>query len=165
VSRFGEQGGDATLEVVVRGNGRQRDRDAHRRCDQRLGDAAHDGLGSDLAPAGSRRTRCIMPELLEGADHADHGTQEADERRVAADGSEQRDALLELGALERRRALTATLAKESAPSSHSTQPTPEPTNKCCSVWTEPFIRTSVRNALCSRSWRQDLSRRDSWRRD
>src|SRR5437764_13113179 len=51
------------LEVVERGDGRQRDHEAHRGRDQRLGDAGHD------LRAVARRAR----EVRGGIDDAEHG--------------------------------------------------------------------------------------------
>ena len=52
-----------------------------------------------------RGRHALLAELLEGLHDADHGAEQADERRVVAERAEVREASLELHALQRGRAL------------------------------------------------------------
>src|SRR3990167_7950129 len=70
-------------EDVVRGD---RDEDTDGGGDQGLADGAHDVL----------HAACLgLAELHEGLDHAEHGAEQTDERRVVPDGAEEDEALLE----------------------------------------------------------------------
>src|SRR5580698_4178861 len=74
------------LEDVVVDDRRQRDQDADRGGDERLGDAAHD------VP---HRAHGVAPQLAEGGHDAEDRAEEADERRVVAERSEKEEARLE----------------------------------------------------------------------
>ena len=76
--------GDLLLKDVVGDDGRNGDEEADAGRDERLGDAAHDLVHLDLArPLG---------EVGERHDDADDRAEQADERRVVAERSEQRHA-------------------------------------------------------------------------
>ena len=80
--------------MVVEDRRGNRGGEADGRRDQRLGDAGRDD-------GETRRTR--LPDLLEGRDDADHGAEEADERRRAAGRREELETALEPMRLARRR--------------------------------------------------------------
>src|SRR6266540_1780090 len=77
-----------SLVQVEHDHRRQRHEEADRRGDERVGDARHDGARA--RGAGMRR------EVGEGADHAQHRPEEADEGRVVPERAEEREAPLVL---------------------------------------------------------------------
>src|SRR5687768_17161141 len=83
---------DAAIEVVEHRDGRQRDEQTNRGGGERLRQRGHDGARADVAAR-------LRAELVEGADDLEDGAEQADERRVVADGAEEGEAALEAQAL------------------------------------------------------------------
>src|SRR5882724_8022996 len=78
---------DARLEIVEEQERRDRHREAHRRRDQRLGDARRHHLEA---------ARTVLGHVGERADDADHGPEQADVRSERADRADHPEATLEL---------------------------------------------------------------------
>src|SRR4051794_32273285 len=84
-------------EQVVANDRGDRDGEADRGRHQRFGNARHDRLLN----RGTLRAR--LTQVMEGLDDAEHRAEEADEGRVAAQGSEEGEEPLVLGPLARHR--------------------------------------------------------------
>ena len=78
------------MNALYVGDRGQRDEQADAGRDERLGDARHHGLRALQRAAG---------EIVERADDAEHGAEQADERRVVAERAEEREPLLVAQAL------------------------------------------------------------------
>ena len=89
---------DRPLEVVVGSDGGQRDGEADRGGDERLGDAAHH-VGRRSGSCRGRGVAARLAELVERHHDTDDGPEQTDERRVVAERAEERDALLVTEAL------------------------------------------------------------------
>src|SRR5262245_60734877 len=87
----GKQGVDAPLEIVVRSNRREGDRNSDCCRDERLCNARHHGLRGHLACGTRAMARSAVPELFESFDDADDRSEEPYERGIVSERAEVRE--------------------------------------------------------------------------